>query len=349
MGSVPPLPRTAFRVRTDDVDRRVDRVVRRLLPRLPLSRLYQALREGDIRVNGARVAPATRTRVSDLICVDRALAASGRASRPARRQPVRAALPVLYRDAGIIVLDKPAGMAVHGDDDSVMARLAGNAPPHRAALSFAPAPVHQLDRITSGALVVALTLAAARSWSAALRDGSVVKLYLALVGGDLRTPPEGARWDDCLAYDRRTRRARSDAAGAQARARVWTLLPDAAGAPAAVPAATLLLVRLYTGRRHQIRAQAAHRGHALLGDPRYAPRSPRRGDALARRTGTPLLHAAAIGSPALARGPIAAPLPEGARAAIERHFGAAAVQRAGAAVARRMGAPDGRGTERRRG
>lgn len=109
-------------------------------------------------------------------------------------------------------------------------------------------------------------------------------------------------------------------------------------------------MRLYTGRRHQIRAQAASRGHALLGDPRYAPRSTRRGAALAPQAGPPLLHAAAIDSPALARyGPIAAPLPAGARAAIERHFGAAAVQRATAAVTRRMGAPDGPGTERRRG
>lgn len=216
MGSVARSPRTAFRVLTDDVDRRVDRVVRRLLPRLPLSRLYQALREGDIRVNGARVTPATRTRAADLISVERALAASGGAPRPARRQPVRAALPVLYRDANTLVVNKPAGLAIHGEDDSVMARLAGNAAPHRAALSFTPAPVHQLDRITSGALVVALTLAAARSWSAALHRGSVVKLYLALVAGDVRTPPEGARWEDCLVYDRRMRRARNDAAAAPA-------------------------------------------------------------------------------------------------------------------------------------
>ncbi len=320
------------------------------MPQLPLSRLYQALREGDIRVNGARVTPATRTRASDLISVDRALAASGSAPRPARRHPVGTALPVLYRDAGTLVVNKPAGLAVHGEDDSVMARLAGSAAAHRAALSFTPAPVHQLDRITSGALVVALTLAAARSWSVALRQGSVVKLYLALVAGDVRTPPDGAPWEDCLVYDRHTRRARRDAAGVPARARVWALARDAAGAPAAVPAATLLLVRLYTGRRHQIRAQAACRGHALLGDTRYAPRSARHGAARPRRAGPPLLHAAAIGCPALAPcGPIVAPLPEGARKAIERRFGAGAVHRATAAVTRRVGAPDGGGLERRRG
>ena len=287
---MPQSPRTAFRVLTDDVDRRVDRVVRRLLPRLPLSRLYQALREGDIRVNGARVSPATRTREADLIRVDPALAASGGAARAGlrgtptgpsahRRRPAtggpRPALPVLYRDADTMIVDKPAGLAVHGDDDSVLARLAEcgergeRTLPRRQALSFTPAPVHQLDRITSGALVVALTLAAARSWSAALRSGEVVKLYLAAVAGDVRTPPGGTLWEDRLLYDRRTRRARRDADGAPARARVWTVA-RADAAPRGQSAATLLLVRLHTGRRHQIRAQAAARGHALLGDVRYA-------------------------------------------------------------------------------
>ena len=84
MNSRPQSYPASFRVRADDVDRRVDRVVRRLLPRVPLSRLYQALREGDIRVNGARVAPATRTRAADLIRVPAALAREGAAPRARR-------------------------------------------------------------------------------------------------------------------------------------------------------------------------------------------------------------------------------------------------------------------------
>ena len=372
---MPQSPRTAFRVLTDDVDRRVDRVVRRLLPRLPLSRLYQALREGDIRVNGARVTPATRTREADLIGVDPALAASGGAAPPgdrrtptgrsAQRRPPSTghpppALPVLYRDADVMIVDKPAGLAVHGEADSVIAQLAELAElaelalPRRRALSFTPAPVHQLDRVTSGALVVALTLAAARSWSAALRSGDVVKLYLAAVAGHVRTPPGGTLWSDRLVYDRRTRRARRDAGGAPARARVWTLACTAAG-PSIRPAATLLLVRLHTGRRHQIRTQAAARGHPLLGDARYAAaphhdftqpgfaagstrnRAARRGAADRSGAGWPLLHAAAIrnDSPGHAASAVA-PLPAGARQAIERHFGRAALHRAGAAVARQL-------------
>lgn len=341
MATIPQSPRTAFRVLTDDADRRVDRVIRRLLPQVPLSRLYQALREGDILVNGARVAPAARTREADLISVDPALAAGAAAPHAATYRVAREPLPVLYRDAEIMVVDKPAGLAVHGDDDSVMTRLAEGGPGPRPSLSFAPAPVHQLDRITSGTLVVALTLAAARSWSEALRTGEVLKLYLAAVSGVVRTPSGGALWEDRLRYDRHARRARTDPGGACARARVWTVA-RAAGATPDRSAATLLLVRLYTGRRHQIRAQAALRGHALLGDLRYRsvpPRSAHRGAAAAAAAGWPLLHAAAIRNHTPAHpAAVVAPLPAGARRALGRHFGAAAASRADAAVEHQLAA-----------
>lgn len=331
-------------MRADDVDRRVDRVVRRLLPRVPLSRLYQALREGDIRVNGARVAPATRTRAADLIRVPAALAREGAAQegaarprRPAGRAPAARlpAPPILYRAAGVMVVAKPAGLAVHGEGDSVMTRLQHEWTPHHAALSFAPAPAHQLDRLTSGALVIAETLPAARHWSLALRRRQILKLYLAVVAGNLPPARGGTIWADTLSYDRRQRRARADARGRAARARVWALTQAAGGVPA-----TLLLVQLLTGRRHQIRAQAARRGHPLLGDSRYGAGGP--------TGGRPLLHAAAIRNDVAGAGvPILAPLPPGARRALDRRFGNGAARRAEAAVARRLRetAPAARGQD----
>ena len=317
-------------MRADDVDRRVDRVVRRLLPLVPLSRLYQALREGDIRVNGSRVAPATRTRAADLIRVRATLARSvsmprtrSVRERQARRGPGSAAR-ILHRGGGVLVVDKPAGLAVHGERDSVMARLREELTPSQAALSFAPGPVHQLDRITSGALVIAENLAAARQWALALRGGRVLKLYLAVVAGNPAPAVAGATWTDTLSYDRRQRRARSDSAGRVARARVWEVARVAAGAPA-----TLLLVQLLTGRRHQLRAQAALRGHPLLGDPRYGA-----ADAGGDR---PLLHAAAIRNDLHGRGiAILAPLPDAARQALDRRFGSGAARRAAADVALRL-------------
>ena len=316
----------SFRVQADDVDRRVDRVVRRLLPRIPLSRLYQALREGDIRVNGSRVAPAARTRPADTIWVHAALArdVSPRRPRPDRERgaspKTRAAPPILYRDAGVLAVAKSAGLAVHGDGDSVMSRLGRALPLRHAALSFAPAPVHQLDRITSGVLVIAERLEAARRWSLALRSGQVLKLYLAVVCGTVAPDPAGTTWTDHLRYDRRQRRTRAADHGRAARTRVWELARTGADVPA-----TLLLLQLLTGRRHQIRAQAALRGHPLLGDARYG--------AAYQAGSPPLLHAAAIRNdlkgPAV---PILAPLPPAARLALDRRFGGGTARRAEAAV-----------------
>ena len=331
--SSPPSCPASFRVRADDVDRRVDRVVRRLLPRVPLARLYQALREGAIRLNGARVAPATRTRAADLILVPAALAQQAAAATESRRTPPALpqsahrrlpAPPILYRGGGVMVVAKPAGLAVHGPGDSVMARLQGELTPPQVALSYAPAPAHQLDRLTSGALVIAETLAAARHWALALRRGSVLKLYLAVVAGNVASAPAGAIWADTLSYDRRRRQARAHPGGRDARARAWVVAQAGDGLPA-----TLLLVQLLTGRRHQIRAQAARRGHPLLGDARYGA-APLPG-------GRPLLHAAAIRNDLDGTGiAVLAPLPGGARRALERRFGNGAARRAAAAVALRL-------------
>ena len=305
-------------------------MVRRLLPRIPLSRLYQALREGDIRVNGSRVAPAARTRPADTIWVHAALA---RDAAPPRQRPDRdrgawretgATPPVLYRGGGILAVAKPAGVAVHGDGDSVMSRLRRELPLRHAALSFAPAPVHQLDRITSGVLVIAERLEAARQWSLALRSGQVLKLYLAVVAGTALPDPAGTTWTDSLRYDRRQRRTRADDDGRAARTRVWELARTGADLPA-----ILLLLQLLTGRRHQIRSQAALRGHPLLGDARYGAADP--------AGSQPLLHAAAIRNdrqgPAV---PIVAPLPSAAGLALDRRFGGGTARRAEAAVQRHL-------------
>ena len=536
-------------------------VVRRLLPEVPLSRLYQALRAGEIRVNGARVAPDMRTRTGDLIWVCAPLAA-GMTPEPARPPAAEAEAepppPILFRGRGVIVVDKPAGLPVHGSGDSVMARLrpAIAVPAAGAALSFGPGPVHQLDRVTSGALVIAETLTAARQWSAAFHGGHTLKLYLTVVEGavpqrsvgsaagarpvdgfapgappadgapaggrpadalpatdgsadalpatdgsadalpagdgsasalpagdgsasalpandgsasalpandgsadalpaghgsasalpagdgsasalpandgsasalpandgsadalpasdgsasalpasdgsasalpasdgsasalpasdgsasalpasdgsadalpandgsaDALPPADGAPavadgsaggpaagmlWADTLAYDRRRARAvrvraggGDGVSGKPARAQVWPLA-TCAGERSANGPLTLLLVRLDTGRRHQIRVQAALRGHPLLGDRRYGGRLPARPPAErpapvgGGRRPLPLLHAAAIRNDRLAlAAPVLAPLPAAARRFIDRRFGTGTARRAEAAV-----------------
>ncbi|MBG3875711.1 RluA family pseudouridine synthase [Desulfovibrio oxamicus] len=228
-------------------------------------------------------------------------AAAGSAAAPgpracgARPEFQASSLPVAGRAEGLLVLLKPAGLAVQpgtGHDDCVTARLAAQ----YAGADFLPTPAHRLDRDTSGLLLVATSYARLRALSDAFaaREG-LVKEYLAWVAG--RWPDEGAltlhdRLEKQGAPGRqKVRRVGGDAAASRVvvsgvhdavRAESGT---DAAHAGAGADAgrhaactvtplrrsdgASLLLVRLHTGRTHQIRVQLAERGHPIMGDRKY--------------------------------------------------------------------------------
>jgi 23S rRNA pseudouridine955/2504/2580 synthase len=174
--------------------------------------------------------------------------------------------------------------------------LAGKLPP---SLSFRPGPLHRLDRPTSGIIVFSSDLSGARFFSAMLREGRVKKQYLAVADGIIE---KAGTWEDELFRDtslRKTLKTAGDAAGmngGKALTMVRPLASDAGGH-------TLILVETVTGRTHQIRAQAAVRGHPLSGDGKYGG-SPQKGGFL--------LHAWKIGIPrADGKDPIrlTAPLP----------------------------------------
>jgi len=249
----------------DDAGRRLDRVLRRALPGLPLSLVHRLLRQGKVAVDGEPAGPGTRVRPGSAILVAAPVGPPGGPSGPAEGGP-RGLPPlpeVLARGAGVVIFNKPAGLASHGPgslDEAVKARLAGKA---AASLSFRPGPLHRLDRSTSGAIAFSESLAGARLFSGLLRERGVARAYLAIAEG--RIPGGVALWRDDLLRDRAARKTLAASAG-EGRAKA---AETSVRALAAAGRYTLVEARIATGRTHQIRAQAAARGCPLAGDAKY--------------------------------------------------------------------------------
>jgi 23S rRNA pseudouridine1911/1915/1917 synthase len=179
-------------------------------------------------------------------------------------------VPVLLEDKHLLAVFKPAGWVVQGarpGDASLLDALSEwirrrDRKPGAAFL----APVHRLDRPVCGAVVLAKRSKAASRLSEQIREGRLDKLYRAVVEGELREPP--GTMVDALAWDEAARRARVVPPGD----------PGARDAELEVIAAetrggfTIVDVRLVTGRKHQIRAQLAHRGCPIAGDALYGAR-----------------------------------------------------------------------------
>jgi 23S rRNA pseudouridine955/2504/2580 synthase len=308
----------------DDGNRRLDRILRKALPGYPLSALHRLLRQGRVLVDGRPAAPGDRIRAGAVISVP------GIAPVPRHRfpPPVSPGLAVLWQGAGLIILNKSAGMAVHGPggmDALVRAYLAAVLSP---SLSFRPGPLHRLDKPTSGIIVFSTGLEGARRFSALLRERRLIKSYLALAEGRLET---GDVWRDDLVRDTDAKKsftgaARRGGGDSQSRPALTRVRPLAANA-----AYTLLLAEIETGRTHQIRAQAAARGHPLAGDIKYGGR-PLDGGERGRHGGGFFLHAWKLelretpplsGADALPPfpGPITAPAPGAFRERVRALFG----------------------------
>ena len=168
----------------DGQGQRIDNYLIRILKGVPKSHIYRILRSGEVRVNRRKVGPQARLSAGDQLRIP-PIRASAPARKPGAVAMGRVALPpILFEDDALIVLDKPAGLAVHGGSGisfGVIEQLR-RARPEAAFREL----VHRLDRDTSGALVIAKKRGALTGLHAQLRDGAIDKRYYVLVRGKWR-------------------------------------------------------------------------------------------------------------------------------------------------------------------
>lgn len=254
-----------FRVEEDEAGQRLDKYLVRRLGDVPRTRIFRIIRRGEVRVNGRRVGPEARLSANDKVRVpplwEQAEEGPARVPRgppPAMIEGIQRA--IVQETDRLLVLDKPAGIAVHGGSGisfGVIEALRALKPGEPLEL------VHRLDRDTSGCLLVARDAATLRTAHALLREGQCDKRYLVLVAG---------KWD--LGQKRIDVPLRTDTRVSGER----TVRADASGKPSVSEfrpvqffgkLASLLEVSLHTGRTHQIRVHATYAGHPVAGDDKY--------------------------------------------------------------------------------
>jgi 23S rRNA pseudouridine955/2504/2580 synthase len=240
---------------------RLDNFLGKLLGDVPRSHLFRVIRKGEVRVNGKRAKPEQRLQASDIVRVPPVRVG---AAAPPRRAPgamvadITAA--IVHEDARLLVIDKPAGLAVHGGSGvnfGVIEALRAARPEETLEL------VHRLDRETSGILLVARKPAALRALHALMREGKVEKKYLALVQGKWELGRK--RIDVPLRTDIRVGGERTVKAHASGKEAISVFQPVQFFGKKA----SLVEVSLETGRTHQIRVHAAHAGCPIAGDDKY--------------------------------------------------------------------------------
>jgi 23S rRNA pseudouridine955/2504/2580 synthase len=261
---VPKSPVTMRTVTADEAGQRIDNFLMRHFKTVPRSRVYRLLRKGEVRVNRKRVDAEYRIQEGDEVRLPPVRIDAGEEpGRPSTSLLELIERAVIYQDKHLLVIDKPAGVAVHGGSGmsfGVIEAMRASRP--RETLEL----VHRLDRDTSGCLLVARDRSTLTALHALIRNGGMHKTYLGLVAGSWQLGTK--RIEAPLATDNRQHGERHVRVAAAGKDSVSIFKPvQFFGA-----LATLMEVDIPTGRTHQIRVHASFAGHPLLGDDKYGDR-----------------------------------------------------------------------------
>ena len=289
-----------FYIGEDDSGRRLDRVIRKFLGKTPLSGVYSAIRRGKIKVNGKKENGAYLTQKGDEISIDSSLFSL---TAPASEDQTNSSISkpdVLLKTDDLLFINKKQGELVHGKKSLCEAVLKYFSPKEKS-LSFKVGALHRLDKDTSGILAFSQSLKGAQGFSKALQEGKIGKFYIGITEGrpsltEFKSTIDGK---ECLCHIKILDFSKKENL-------------------------SLVLFKLITGRKHQIRIQCSQFGTPLLNDKKYGSKQKKAfSEDLSKKT-TYFLHAYKLrfSEPFLNDLPkeITAPLPENFKRAVKSLF-----------------------------
>ena len=257
-----PNPKVQFvEISADHAGQRIDNYLMCQLNGVPKSLVYRIVRKGEVRVNKGRIKPEYKLKEGDLVRIPPVRQTEkkepGKASDKVLKQIESR---ILFEDKRIMVINKPSGLAVHGGSGLSFGLIEAlrELRPNDKSLEL----VHRLDRDTSGCLIIAKKRSALRRLHEQLREGSMDKRYLTLLKGKWQGR---SRWIDAPLLKNVIKSGERlvfvDPRGKEARTQ---FIPNSVGEDA-----SLMTVKLDTGRTHQIRVHAQHLGMPIAGDDKY--------------------------------------------------------------------------------
>ena len=242
---------------------RLDNYLLTKLKGAPRTLIYRIVRTGEVRVNKGRIKPEYRLQIGDIVRVPPLrLSEEAAPATPSPQLSQSLSDRILYQEHGIIAMNKPTGLAVHGGSGVAYGLI-------EALRAIYPTKdflelVHRLDRDTSGLILVADKRSILRHLHEQLRDGKMHKVYVALLAGNLKGANHKvtAPLDKTnLASGERVVRVSRDGKAAETHFKVIERFEKC----------TLVEAKPLTGRTHQIRVHAQFLGHPILGDDKYCP------------------------------------------------------------------------------
>ncbi|HEY0733833.1 MAG TPA: RluA family pseudouridine synthase [Herpetosiphonaceae bacterium] len=248
-------------VEPEQADTRLDRYLALVVPDMSRSYVQHLINDAHVRVNGKLVKPSYAVQPADEVSVTLPL------PQPTDIVAENIPLTIVYEDADLLVVDKPAGMVVHPAPGHATGTLVNALLYHYPSMQIGddlrPGIVHRIDRDTSGLLVVAKNDRAKTQLQTQQQAREMLKIYLALIEGHFKEPQGVIDAPiDRHPTDRLRMAIMQSGRSARTHYRTCEILGPY----------SLIEAKLETGRTHQIRVHFTHKHHPVVGDPLYGPR-----------------------------------------------------------------------------